>query len=144
MNLSKFLNNKSNYFFLLPSGGDISWAIENSPTNAEQNAEPNTISTRPLTTTRGDRVFERLRVKNDLLVSQIDEMDWVEHDQSISTGDEEEDDDEEENLGAMTDENLEDLDEEVEDELEKEFVQYVLLFVFVFHIFIPNHWLSIT
>ena len=64
-------------------------------------------------------------------------MDWVEHDRSISTGDEEDDDDDgddEENLGAMTDENLEDLDEEIEDEFEREFVQYVF-FVFLFFLF---------
>ena len=64
-------------------------------------------------------------------------MDWVEHDRSISTGDEDDydadyKDDENgetvEGLGAMTDDNLEDLDEEIEDEFEKEFVQYVFCF----------------
>ena len=98
-----------------------------------------------MTSTRCNQVFERFRVKNDLLVSQIDEMDWVEHDRSISTGDEDDydadykddydadyKDDENgetvEGLGAMSDDNLEDLDEEIEDEFEKEFVQYVFCF----------------
>ena len=30
---------------------------------------------------RPNRMVERFRVKNDLLVSEIDEMDWVEHDE---------------------------------------------------------------
>ena len=92
-----------------------------------------------------DRVVERFRVKNDLLVSQIDEMDWVEHDESISTTDEDDAvdelsglnsdiDEDEEGLVVMSDANLEDLDD-IEDKLEEEFVMYVFLLRFSFFFF---------
>lgn len=35
-----------------------------------------------------DRVMQRFRVKNDLLMSQIDDMDQVEHDEELSSDEE--------------------------------------------------------